>query len=186
MVSGWRVTVVRVSPKPVVRRVSYGTNTVNWGRLLKGLFNAVAAGGFSSITLRDDGGTDRTGYIKEGRTFNGYILDVLVGYTDVASLRVWGRLGTGTTAASRTQHNLVTPAGTYFELASNYDDGDVVTLTGTASFDTPISPTEAGLFIDLGNGEEPGGVAKYMLDRTVFPALPPGTLFTVRWDIELQ
>jgi hypothetical protein len=69
-------------------------------------------------------------------------------------------------------------------VGSNYLDGDVVFLTGTASFASPISPTEAGLFIELGDAD--GGKASYMLDRTVFSPLPAGTLFTVRWDIILE
>ena len=98
---GWRVTVVRVSPKPVVRRVSDGTNTVNWGRLLKSLFNAVAAGANTYISLIDDGGANRGGIIKYGIT--GYAIKPAYAYAaSTAPLSVWGRLGTGTTAASRT------------------------------------------------------------------------------------
>jgi hypothetical protein len=71
-------------------------------------------------------------------------------------------------------------------VGSNYLDGDVVFLTGTASYASPISPTEAGLFIELGGATDVGGKASYMLDRSVFSPLPAGTLFTVRWDITLD
>jgi hypothetical protein len=137
-----------------------------------------------NITLRDDTGVDRTGIFKMGFTAPSCIsyIDVIASIS--ATLATLGRLGTGTTPASRTNHNLETPQGSYFTVGSNYLDGDVVFLAGTASFASPISPTEAGLFIELGDAD--GGKASYMLDRSVFSPLPAGTLFTVRWDIILE
>jgi hypothetical protein len=186
---GWKVTVTRRFPKPVVRRVAHGTNTVNWGRILKTFLDTVGASGVSSVTLRDDAGTGRTGSFKVGVTESGGI--IFEGESSYSSfnpvaLGVLGRLGTGTTPASRTDYNLETPQGSYFTVGSDYLDGDVVFLTGTASFASPISPTEAGLFIELGNAVSGGGKARYMLDRSVFSPLPAGTLFTVRWDITLE
>jgi hypothetical protein len=181
---GWKVTVTRRFPKPVVRRVAHGTNTVNWGRILKTFLDQAAAEGTLNITLRDDTGVDRTGKFKIGRTAGGWISYIDISSANLDTLAALGRLGTGTTPASRTDYNLETPQGSYFTVGSNYFDGDVVFLTGTASFASPISPTEAGLFIELGNGA--GGKASYMLDRSVFSPLPAGTLFTVRWDIILE
>jgi hypothetical protein len=185
---GWIVTVERKFPKPVVRRVAHGTNTVNWGRILKTFLDQVAAGGMLNITLRDDTGVDRTGIFKIGGVasiFSPWIYWTLSSGPSgiMNTLATLGRLGTGTTPASRTNHNLETPQGSYFGLTSNYADGDAVTLTGTASFASPISPTEAGLFIELGDAD--GGKASYMLDRTVFSPLPPGTVFTATWTITL-
>jgi hypothetical protein len=183
---GWIVTVERKFPKPVVRRVAHGTNTVNWGRILKLFLDQVGAGGSLNATLIDSGGVVRTGVFKSGVTRIGTITYILVGIgsSAVVDLGVLGRLGTGTTPASRTDFNLATPQGSFFSLASGYNDADVVTLTGTASFGSPISPTEAGLFIELGNTAI-GGKARYMLDRSVFTALPPGTVFTATWTITL-
>jgi hypothetical protein len=183
---GWIVTVERKFPKPVVRRVAHGTNTVNWGRILKTFLDTVGASGVSSVTLRDDAGTGRTGRFKRGATTNTTVFwSTALGAGGPVALGVLGRLGTGTTPASRTDYNLETPQGSYFSLTSNYADADAVTLTGTASFASPISPTEAGLFIELGNAVSGGGKARYMLDRTVFTALPPGTIFTATWTITL-
>jgi hypothetical protein len=185
---GWIVTVERKFPKPVVRRVAHGTNTVNWGRILKTFLDTVGSAGVSSVTLIDDAGTGRTGSFKVGKVdagniiFEGQIPHVII---DDVDLGVLGRLGTGTTPASRTDYNLATPQGSYFGLTSNYADADAVTLTGTAFFGSPISPTEAGLFIELGNAVAGGGKARYMLDRTVFSPLPPGTIFTATWTITL-
>jgi hypothetical protein len=167
--------------------VAHGTNTVNWGRILKTFLDTVAAGGIQSVTLRDDDGTDRTGKLKLGLTESGGIIfeGEIFGTPFPVGLGVLGRLGTGTTPASRADYNLQTPQGSYFTVESNYFDGDVVFLTGTASFASPISPTEAGLFIELGDTNI-GGKARYMLDRSVFSPLPAGTLFTVRWDIILE
>jgi hypothetical protein len=184
---GWIVTVERKFPKPVVRRVAHGTNTVNWGRILKTFLDQVTAEGTLNITLRDDTGVDRTGKFKSGAVgiiFDNWIYWVITSGPPVSdTFAALGRLGTGTTPASRTDYNLETPQGSYFGLTSGYADGDAVTLTGTASFASPISPTEAGLFIELGNGAD--GKASYMLDRTVFTALPPGTVFTATWTITL-
>jgi hypothetical protein len=181
----WKVTITRRFPKPVVRRVAHGTNTVNWGRILKLFLDQVGAGGSLNATLIDSGGVVRTGVFKSGLTGNlGIYWSMPVGASDTVDLGVLGRLGTGTTPASRTDFNLATPQGSFFSIGSNYSDGDVVFLTGTASFASPISPTEAGLFIELGNAA--GGKASYMLDRSVFSPLPAGTLFTVRWDIILE
>jgi hypothetical protein len=184
---GWKVIVTRCFPKPVVRRVAHGTNTVNWGRILKAFLDTVAAGGDVNVTLIDTDGIVRTGVFKVGRTSPGQIYwGISASTTNTFTLGVLGRLGTGTTPASRTDNNLATPQGSYFTVGSNYLDGDVVFLTGTASFASPISPTEAGLFIELGDATTFARKAIYMLDRSVFSPLPAGTLFTIRWDITLE
>jgi hypothetical protein len=184
----WRLTVVRRFPKPYVKRVAYGLNTVNLGRFYAGIFSTVESAGLKTVNLIDINGTTVTGIlVKEGvRNYatTASLWRSSVGTAVSDDLRVFARLGTGSASPSRTSYNLQSPVAGDVILNPTYNDGDIVTLTGTGNYGTPFSPSEVGVFMEGGGGTT--NVKRvYMIDRAVFTPLPVGTTFTVRVDIPL-
>jgi hypothetical protein len=184
----WRLTVVRKFPKPDVKRVAYGLNTVNLGRFYAGIFTTVENSGVRTVTLIDINNTSIAGVVvkegvrKYGPTASLWQSDVgSIAYDDI---RVFARLGTGSASPLRTNSNLQSPVAGEIILTGSYNDGDIVTLTGTGNYGTPFSPSEVGVFMEGGGGST--NVKRvYMIDRAVFTPLPTGTTFTVRVDIPL-
>jgi hypothetical protein len=184
----WRLTVLRRFPKPYVKRVAYGLNTVNLGRFYAGIFSTVESAGLRTVTLIDINGTSVAGVlVKEGvRNFGtpSSLWRSSVGSAVSDDMRVIARLGTGSASPSRTNYNLQSPVAGDIILNPTYNDGDLVVLTGTGNYGTAFSPSEVGVFMEGGGGS--ANVKRvYMIDRTVFTPLPTGTTFTVRVDIPL-
>jgi hypothetical protein len=186
----WRVIVRRDFPRPVVKRIAYGLNTVNLGRFYAGIFDSVEGSGYRYISLVDENNTALSVVVKQGLRSYGTgtgapALWQTGGGTNISdTLRVMARLGTGSTSPSRNNYNLQSPVAGDIQLTSGYNDGNVVTLTGTGSYSSPFSPSEVGVFIEGGGGST--NVKRvYMIDRTVFTPLPTGNVFTVRVDIPL-
>jgi hypothetical protein len=188
----WRIEVRRVFPKPVARRVGYGLNTVNLGRFYAGIFDSIPLAGIRSVSLVDvNGAVVSPVQVKQGtRLYNTNVNQpaglwgISVGTSVNDDLRVLARLGTGSNTPNRSQSNLQTPVAGDIQLASTYNDGDVVSLTGTGNYGLPFSPSEVGVFMEGGGGTT-NVKRTYMIDRTVFSPLPSGTVFTVRVDIPL-
>jgi hypothetical protein len=184
----WRVMVRRDFPKPVVKRVAYGLNTVNLGRIYAAIFDSVERYGVRAVRLIDENNVVCEGSLKQGIRRYGYDFPAIwyiAGGSGVAdSLSVIARLGTGSSSPSRNDYRLQSPVAGDIQLTSNYNDGNVVTLTGTGGYASAFSPSEVGVFIEGGGG--PTDVKRvYMIDRTVFTPLPTGNVFTVRVDIPL-
>jgi hypothetical protein len=185
----WRIEVIREFPKPCIKRVGYGLNTVNYGRFLAGILDSVASMGNREVTLRDINNDDYNLIVKTGNTtlnlVGAYpIWYLTAGSNAPVSLRVIARLGTGSTSPSRTNVNLQTPRAGDIQLSATYNDGDLVTLTGTGNYGSNFSPSEVGVFME-GSGGSDLTKRLYMLDRTVFTPLPSGRTFTVRVEIPL-
>jgi hypothetical protein len=184
----WRIEVIRELPKPCVKRVAHGLNTVNYGRFLAGILDSVAALGNRVVTLRDINNNDYDVIVKSGiLTFGPFetpIWQLFGGSNTAVSMRVIARLGTGSTSPNRNNTNLQTPRAGDIQLSGVYTDGDMVTLTGTGSYGSNFSPSEVGIFLE-GSGGVDGTKKLYMIDRTVFSPLPSGRNFTVRCEIPL-
>jgi hypothetical protein len=184
----WRIEVIREFPKPCVKRVGYGLNTVNYGRFLAGILDSVEAMGNRVVTLIDVNNIDYHVFVKSGVLNFGPVeppIWQLIGGANVGvSMRVLARLGTGTSTPNRNNINLQTPRAGDIQLSADYMDGDMVTLTGTGSYGSSFSPCEVGIFLE-GSGGGDGTKKLYMIDRTVFTPLPSGTTFTVRCEIPL-
>jgi hypothetical protein len=184
----WRIEVIRELPKPCVKRVAYGLNTVNYGRFLAGILDSVAASGFRVVTLRDINNNDYDVVVKSGILNFGLsenpIWRLFGGSNTGVSMRVIARLGTGSNSPNRNDTNLQSPTAGDIQLTGVYSDGDMVTLTGTGSYGSNFSPSEVGIFLE-GSGGLDGTKKLYMIDRSVFTPLPSGRNFTVRCEIPL-
>jgi hypothetical protein len=184
----WRIEVIREVPKPCVKRVAYGLNTVNYGRFLAGILDSVASNGYRVVTLRDINNNDYSVIVKSGILNFGPseppIWQLFGGSSVGVSMRVIARLGTGTNSPNRNNTNLQTPRAGDIQLSGVYTDGDMVTLTGTGNYGSSFSPSEVGVFLE-GSGGVDGTKKLYMIDRTVFTPLPSGNTFTVRCEIPL-
>jgi hypothetical protein len=183
----WRIEVIREFPKPCVKRVAYGLNTVNYGRFLAGILDSVASMGSRVVTLRDINNNDYDVTVKSGILNFGIaeppIWQLVGGGNMGVSMRVLARLGTGTSTPNRNDINLQTPRTGDIQLSADYTDGNMVTLTGTGNYGSSFSPSEVGIFLEGGGGDTTKKL--YMIDRTVFTPLPSGTTFTVRCEIPL-
>ena len=128
----WCLEVIRELPKPCVKRVAYGLNTVNYGRFLAGILDSVDALGYRIVSLRDINNNLYNVTVKSGIVTFGIepnpIWQLTGGSNTAGSMRLIARLGNGLTSPNRNSTNLQSPVAGDIVLSGSYTDGDVVTL----------------------------------------------------------
>jgi len=124
---------------------------------------------FFSVTVKDTGGTDRT-ISHFGREAGGYYH---AGTSSALSLGCRVGVGTGTTAAARTDYNLQTQVGSWTALSGNAvwtSATGKVTFSGSVLLASGADVTEAGLEVIL---RDTGSLARnFLFLHDVFSAVP--------------
>jgi hypothetical protein len=156
-------------------------------RMFYYVFYAVATGGSISFSAPDDTGTVRTFDVKKNLTyFYGTTHHIFNTYACPSGVRI--RLGTGSTAPSRTNNRLVSEIAVIGSPAIIIDENrGFVFIEGTVTFPSNTTICEVGLSL-YGTVSDDRTCGEFLLDRTVFSpcrSIPANTPYTVRYRVQL-
>lgn len=169
------------------RRV-YGTNTNQYARIMQAFFTPVASSGQVTAVVYDTANASKTLNIRFGGTANSSSITAFgaaAASTGGNALDVYVQLGTGTTAAARSDYNLQTAIAGTFSVAVSWSDGSAaLSITATATYGSNKQPTELGLFMQ-GTPTLSAAIDTFLLDHTVFGALAANTTFTITYTLTL-
>lgn len=175
----YKITALDANGKPKAVRMGHGLNNDNWGYFLMALGLSGTSGFTSYFTGVRSDGTNETTVSAWGSTgasfFNSNNSTLPAG--------MFVQLGTGTVAAARTDIELNTPITGEFGVVGSYAGGSAstITYTATASYTSSYAPTEMALCLR----NQVAQTFYFLLDRTVFAALPSSQTFTVTYTITL-
>jgi hypothetical protein len=156
-------------------------------RMFYAMFLAVAVKGDVSFSAPDDTGTVRTFDVKKNlNPIHGVTSHIFNTHGCSSGVRI--RLGTGSTAPSRTNNRLVSEIAVIGSPAINIDEGrGFVFIEGTITFPSDTTICEVGLSL-YGTVAGDGTCGEFLLDRTVFSpcrVIPADTPYTVRYRVQL-
>lgn len=168
-------------------RRTHGTNNNNWGRFLSSILTGCALSGQAVAIMNNIANAAKNVYTYSDApsSVNFQPFNETANVTGKAT-QLYIQLGTGTTPATRANYVLENPiTGTASITFAFTDLGASVVGSTTITFGASQSPTELALYITTCVAGNPSVSETFMLDHSVFSALPGAVSFTITYTITL-